>query len=155
MGRRSQGQSLCHRILNAQNTKNRFSDNISKNSGSNNTHNGNRYHSSYFLTDSHSDCRSNRFWKQTCIGSMIQTKYKTHRKNTGCTGKYTRNNCCQNCRKMLFQKLQLLIQRNCQTDRGRSQEIADDTGAAVVGFIINSKNGQKSNHKDHRNKKRI
>ena len=53
------------------------------------------------------------------------------------TGKHTGNNSNDYGFQILFQKFHLLIQRNCQADRCRCEQVADILTALIIGVIIN------------------
>ncbi len=48
---------------------------------------------------------------------------------------------------MFLQKLQLLIERDCQADGGRGQQIAQISGAAAVSVIVDPEKQQETGHK--------
>ena len=68
---------------------------------------------------------------------MTQAEQLRKNQHTDQTGKYTGNNSNDYSFQILFQKFHLLIQRNCQADRCRCEQVADILTALIIGVIIN------------------
>ena len=79
---------------------------------------------------------------------MGKPKEQNQCKDTEKACKYTGGNTGKDSLPVLFQHSKLIIQRNCQSNSSRCQQVAQIFGAFIIGIIINMTQQQYTNS-DH------
>ena len=124
MGCTSQRHTFCDRLLNAENAEYMLTDHISENTGHDDDRNRDRDDTAKFLRNTHSDRRRDRLRKQGHILLMAESKDSRKRQNRNQACEHAGDQARHDRLYIVFQKLQLLIQRHRQTHSRRCQQIA-------------------------------
>ena len=155
MRRRSQSNALGNGVVNAEQLQHRFSQNIAHHAGDDNGNHRDGHIAAHLLGHAHANSGGDGFGQEGHILAVVKPEHQGKHQHQHHRGQHPGKHAGKNRHCILFQQLQLLIQRDGKAHRGRGQQEADIAGAGLIYFRRNPRHRQESHHQDNRHQQGI
>ena len=160
MGRRADGQSYGDGVGDPAQLQKRRGDEVSEQTGEDDARHGDVGRAAQLIGQIHADGGGDGLGQQRGIHAAAQAEQAAHQPDGAAAGQHAGENAQQNGRRVLFQRADLLIQRNGQTDRRRGQQALQHARAGAVfaqieGLEVDVKHGEKGDAQRHGDQQRV